>query len=193
MAALVEGLGVGPVHVVGSSTGGAIAQELALHHGEIVRSLVIASSFARFAAYMRRQFEVRAIMAAHWGKPDMFAGYSLFLFSPRYTRDHPERVQDWIDRGAGSPSRPEDREIGLKRIAMITAHDALADLPRINHPTLVLCGEHNHCTPVPLSEEIAAAIPGAELVIFPGGGELIELEMPDAFAGRVRDFVLAHA
>ena len=192
MAALVEDLDVGSVHVVGSSTGGAIAQQLALRHGALVRSLVIASSFARFDAYMHRQFEVRAIMAAQWGKPEMFAGYSLFLFSPRFTRDHPERVQDWIDRGAGSPSRPEDREIGLKRIAMIAAHDALADLPRVKHPTLVLCGEQNHCTPIPLSEEIAAAIPGAELVIFPGGGELVELEMPDAFAEQVRSFVLAH-
>ena len=193
MAALVEGLDVGPVHVVGSSTGGAIAQELALEHGALVRSLVIASSFARFDAYMRRQFEVRAIMAAQWDKPEMFAGYSLFLFSPRYTRDHPERVQQWIDRCAAQPSQPEDRSIGLKRIAMIASHDALARLPRIDHPTLVLCGEQNHCTPVPLSEDIAAAIPGAELVIFPEGGELIELEMPDSFAERVRSFLLAHA
>ena len=193
VAALVTELGVGPVHVVGSSTGGAIAQQMAIRHSELVRSLVIASSFARFDAYMHRQFAVRSIMAAQWDKPDLFAGYSLFLFSPRYTREHPELVQRWIDHASSHPSRPEDRDIALRRIAMIAAHDMLADLPRIHQPTLVLCGEQNHCTPVPLSEEIAAVIPGAKLVILPEAGELIELEMPERFAELVTAFLEEHA
>ena len=193
MAALVTELGIGPVNIVGSSTGGAIAQQMALRHRELVRSLVIASSFARFDAYMHRQFAVRGIMAAQWDKPDLFAGYSLFLFSARYTREHPERVQDWIDRAASHPSQPGDRAIALRRIAMIAAHDTLADLPRIDRPTLVLCGEQNHCTPLPLSEEIAAAIPKAKLVVLPDAGELIELEMPERFAELVKAFVEEHA
>ena len=193
MAALVTELGVGPVHVVGSSTGGAIAQHLGLLHPGLVRSLVIASSFARFDTYMHRQFAVRGIMASQWDKADLFAGYSLFLFSPRYTREHPERVQHWIDRAAAHPSRPEDRNIALRRITMIAAHDTLADLPRIDRPTLVLCGDQNHCTPLPLSEEIAASIRGAELIVLPDAGELIELEMPERFAELVKAFVKEHA
>ena len=192
MAALVIELGVGPVHVVGSSTGGAVAQQMALRHPDLVRSLVIASSFARFDAYMHRQFTVRGIMAAQWDKPDLFAGYSLFLFSPRYTREHPELVQQWIDRAAAHPTQPEDRDIALRRIAMIATHDTLADLPRIHQPTLVLCGEQNHCTPLPLSEEIAAAIPGATLVVLPEAGELIELETSERFAELVKIFVKDH-
>ena len=193
MATLVDGLNLGPIHVVGSSTGGAIAQHLVLQRPELVRSLVIASSFARFDAYMHRQFAVRGIMASQWDKKDLFAGYSLFLFSPRYTREHPERVQEWIDRAASHPARPEDREIALRRIAMIAAHDTLADLPSVGRPTLVLCGEQNHCTPLPLSEEIAAAIPGAELVVLPEAGELIELETPERFAELVKVFIGRHA
>ena len=82
MASLIEHLALGPVHVVGSSTGGAIAQHLALEHPARVRSLTIASSFARFDAFMQREFEVRRKMAAEWDRRDMFAGYALFLFSP---------------------------------------------------------------------------------------------------------------
>ena len=119
----------------------------------------------------------------------MFAGYSLFLFSPRYTREHPEQVQQWINRATAHPSQPEDRDIAMHRIAMIAAHDTLADLPRIDQPTLVLCGEQNHCTPLSLSEEIASAIPGATLVVLPEAGELIELEMPERFAKLVKAFV----
>ncbi len=192
MAALVAALDVGPVHVVGSSTGGAVAEHMALHHRESIRSLTIASSFARFDAYMRRQFEIRGVMAAEWDKTAMFAGYSLFLFSPRFTRENPEAVQSWIDQAAAHPSRPEDRDISLKRIAMIASHDTVAELPRIDCPTFVLCGEQNHCTPMPLSEEIAASIAGAKLVVIPEAGELVELEMPERFAALVRDFVAKH-
>ncbi len=131
-------------------------------------------------------------MASQWNKQDLFAGNSLFLFSPRYTREHPERVQEWIDRAASHPFGPEDRDIALRRIGMIAAHDTLADLPSVDRPTLVLCSEQNHCAPLPLSEEIAAAIPGAELVVRPDAGELIELEMPERFAELVKVFIGRH-
>ena len=193
LAALVRHVGVGPVHVVGASTGGAIAQHMALDNPELVRSLTISSSFARFDAFMHRQFEVRAKMAAEWDRPAMFAGYSLFLFSPRFTRHHPEVVQDWIDRATSHPANPADREIGLKRIAMIAAHDAFARLSEITAPTLVVCGEQNHCTPLPLSEEIAGAVRGARLVVLEDAGELIELEAPKRFYELVSTFIAEHA
>jgi hypothetical protein len=54
------------------------------------------------------------------------------------------------------PTGPEYREIALKRIDMIVTHDALARLCDIRQPSLVLCEDLNFCTPLPLSEEIAA-------------------------------------
>jgi aminoacrylate hydrolase len=44
MASLIEHLSLGPVHVVGSSTGGAIAQYMALNHSHTVRSLTLSSA-----------------------------------------------------------------------------------------------------------------------------------------------------
>jgi aminoacrylate hydrolase len=192
MASLLEHLGVGPAHVVGSSTGGAIAQYMALNHAHTVRSLTISSSFARFDAFTRREFEVRRKMAVEWDRSTLFSGYSLFLFSPRYTREHPDRVTAWIERAAAHPTQPNDREIALKRIDMIMAHDALSRLGEITQPTLVLCGEHNFCTPLPLSEEIAQAIPGAEFVVFEDAGELVELEKEEEFFQVVNAFIGRH-
>jgi aminoacrylate hydrolase len=189
MASLVEHLALGPVHVVGSSTGGAIAQYMALNHPRWVRSLTISSSFARFDAYSRREFEVRRKMAADWDGRALYSGYSLFLFSPRFTREHPGSVAAWIERAALHPAGPKDREIALERIDMIANHDTLERLGDIRQPVLVLCGSHNFCTPLPLSEEIARAVPGAELVIFEEAGELIELEREAEFFRRVSDFI----
>ena len=189
MAAVVENLGMGPVHIIGASTGGAIAQYMVLNHPKTVRTLTLSSSFARFDAYTHREFAVRRKMAAGWDRADLFSGYSLFLFSPRYMREHPDRVQVWVDRATGNPSEPGDQEIALKRIDMIAAHDVLDRLSDINVPTLVVCGEHNFCTPLPLSEELARGIPNAELVTFPEGGELIELEQEDKYFEVVSDFL----
>ena len=189
MTALVEHLGVGPVHVLGASTGGAIAQYMALDRPELVRSLTLSSTFARFDAFTQREFQVRRKMAELWDRPDFFAGYSLFLFSPRFTRGHPEKVQAWIDRGSSHPGQPGDREIGLKRIDMIMVHDVFSRLGEIKQPTLVVCGDHNFCTPLPLSEELASTIPGAKLVVFSEGGELIELEQDAKYFEVVGGFL----
>jgi aminoacrylate hydrolase len=192
MASLIDHLGLGPVHVVGSSTGGAIVQHLALDHPQVVRSLTITSSFARFDAFMRREFEIRRKMATEWDRHTLLSAYSLFLFSPRFTHDHPERVSEWIERATASGAEPRDRDVELKRIDMIAAHDQLARLGQIQQPTLVTCGDHNFCTPLALSEEIARAVRGAEFVIFEDAGELIEIEKEDDFFRTVSSFIERH-
>ena len=75
---------------------------------------------------------------------------------------------------------------------MIAAHDTLPRLSEISAPTLVLCGEHNFCTPMPLSEELADLIPAATLTVFDDAGELIELEQPDYYFQIVSAFIKNH-
>jgi len=192
MASLVEHLAVGPMHVVGASTGGAIGQYMALDHPHTVRTLTMAASFARFDAFTRREFEVRRKMAAEWDGHAMFSGYALFLFSPKYTHEHPDRVMAWIERAAAQPTGSQDREIALKRIDMIAAHDALPRLDHVRQPTLVVCGDQDFCTPLRLSEEIVRAIPGSKLVVVADCGHLIEDEKEDEFFQIVSAFIGGH-
>ncbi|ORV96450.1 alpha/beta fold hydrolase [Mycobacterium kyorinense] len=189
MAALVEHLGLGPMHVVGASTGGAIGQYMALDHPHTVRSLTVVASFARFDPFVKREFEVRRKMAADWDRHALQSGYALFLFSPKYTREHPEAVTAWIERTAAQPTGPGDREIALKRIDMIACHDTYSRLGDVRQPTLVVCGEQDFCTPSELSKEIARAVPDSELVIVPDCGHLVEHEKAEEFFGIVSDFI----
>lgn len=192
MVSLLAHLEVGPAHVVGASTGGAIAQYMALNHPQSVRTLTLSSTWARFDAFTRAEFQARRKMAAEWSRAELYPAYALFLFSPRFWRQNPERVQAWIARAVNHPEQPGDRDIALARIDMIMAHDTHARLNEIAHPTLVVCAELNLCTPLPLSEELARGIPHAELVVIRDAGELVDIERPDEFFDVVRSFVGRH-
>lgn len=188
MGSLIDYLGVGPTHVVGASTGGAIAQYMALNHPHTVATLTLVASFARFDAYLRREFAARRKMAAEWDRGALLSAYSVFLFSPTFARNNAEKVSAWIKRAAALPMQPRDVDISLQRIDMITAHDTLDRLGHIAQPTLVICGEHDFCTPLPHSQELAAGIPDAELVV-PDCGHFVELELEDQFFELVSGFI----
>jgi len=64
--------------------------------------------------------------------------------------------------------------------AIIARHDERPTLGAIRCPTLVLVGDSDALTPPVLSQEIAAAISGARLVVIPDCGHLSTLERPDA-------------
>ncbi len=64
--------------------------------------------------------------------------------------------------------------------AIIGRLDARTGLAAIKCPTLVLVGDGDELTPPHLSEEIAAVIPGARLVVIADCGHLSTLERPQA-------------
>ena len=70
-----------------------------------------------------------------------------------------------------------------------------ADLRRtitlITHPTLVIAGQHDTVTSARHGEEIAAAIPGAQLRLL-DTVHLANVELPDAFLEAVLDFLGVH-
>jgi len=186
MAALVTHLDLGPVHVIGTSTGGAIGQAMALDHPATVRSATMASSFARPDSYMRRQFALRRKLMAEADAQTIYSCYALFLFAPHYASQNAERVAAWIERAA---AHPLEREVSLKRIDMIMEHDLLGRLGDIAQPVLCLGGDHDLCTPFYLSQEIAQAIPGAQLEVLPGGGHFIHYEQEQRFFDVISAFL----
>jgi pimeloyl-ACP methyl ester carboxylesterase len=64
--------------------------------------------------------------------------------------------------------------------AIMTRADSRPGLAAISCPTLVLVGEEDDPTPPELAREMAAAIPGARLVVVPQCGHLSTLERPAA-------------
>ncbi|MHB2169842.1 alpha/beta fold hydrolase [Alsobacter sp. R-9] len=64
--------------------------------------------------------------------------------------------------------------------ALLDRPDAGPLLPTITCPTLVLVGRQDRWSPLAQHEEIAAAIPGAELVVIEDSGHMVTVEQPEA-------------
>ena len=73
--------------------------------------------------------------------------------------------------------------------AMKLREDATTWISGLTCPTLVLCGAEDALTPPADSKAMAAAIPGAELVILPGAGHLSNIEAPMAFTDALARFL----
>jgi pimeloyl-ACP methyl ester carboxylesterase len=75
--------------------------------------------------------------------------------------------------------------------AIMRRPDSRPTLAAIRCPTLMLVGEQDEGTPPELAREIAAAIPGARLVIVPDSGHLSTIEQPQAVTKALVEWLQA--
>jgi pimeloyl-ACP methyl ester carboxylesterase len=88
-------------------------------------------------------------------------------------------------------STAEDHEKQIR--ALINRPDAWPVLPTINVPTLIACGREDEWSPPAHHEAMAAAIPGARLVIIENSGHFLPVEQPEAFTRALREWMTTPA
>ncbi len=177
--------------ILGQSFGGVVALAVAARYPDLPSKLIVSSSLAKFrpdrAFPMFERLggpEVRAVAERHFSElSDESAQEFLRLALPHYNT---------------TPADPDviartrlKLEVGNEwfRTEGLTA-DLFPELPRIACPTLVLGGELDPITPVADSEDIAAAIPQAEVRIFEGAGHGVFRDQPEKAIAVIREFVL---
>ena len=102
--------------------------------------------------------------------------------------DQPEMVALFVDTVAANPCQP--RAYACQRQTDATAvQDTRAQFKQIVAPTLVLGGKEDIMLPVRHSEELAALIPGASLVVLEGGAHGFSIEIADRFNRAVLEFL----
>jgi pimeloyl-ACP methyl ester carboxylesterase len=186
---LLDHLEIDRTVVFGVSMGGAIAQSLVLRYPERVRALILAVTWARPLEYMRRRHGLAVDLVSSAGPEALVQGSLLWMFSPEFF----EMGRETIDRMVAaflSDTGPEavEAETLLAQMDAIDKHDVVAQLGSISVPTLVLGGRRDIMVPGFASEELAAAIPGAELTMFETGHGCMIEEM-EPFNARVSQFL----
>ncbi|MFI8829545.1 alpha/beta fold hydrolase [Streptomyces afghaniensis] len=185
-AALLRALQVPAAHVAGFSGGSFIAQELALRHPGVVRSLVLMSTMARPDPYFRAMTRFW-----HWmveRAPDeraMLEAFFLWIYTPRA---HADGMADRFVEETLAFEHAQSVEDFQRQLAAFAEHDTLDRLGRITAPTLVLAGELDLATPPRLGRVVADSIPGAAFEVLPGEAHQPFQEVPDVFNSRVDAF-----
>jgi pimeloyl-ACP methyl ester carboxylesterase len=186
-AALLDALGIKQAYVVGASMGGMVAQELALRHPECIKRLVIAISFACADAPRQAWVKFRRWAREQEADPqEEFVANLPWIFTPTLINDT-QRLMPLIEQMTAVP--PMSAEVLARSVGAILQHDTRRRLHQIRVPTLVLVGAEDVLTPPFFSEEMAAAIPGAELKILPRGNHGIMWEYPQDFDRAVLEFL----
>ena len=191
--ALLDHLEVESCVVYGTSMGGAIAQHLALDYPERVSSLILAVTWARPIEFMRRQHLLaRALIQA--SSPELLLESTLVrMFTPSFFEMGAETLDQMVmafmaETGPDVPST----DVLLAQMDAVDKHDVLDRLPSIDVPTLVIGARQDMMVPYLGSEEIAAAIAGAEFVTLETGHGCMIEEMP-AYNAAVQGFLSKHS
>ncbi len=187
---LMDRLGIAAAHLVGHSTGGAIGQVIAQDHPERLLSLVLSATWPGRDPYFRRLFEVRREILTTSGVEAYLRASALVLMPPAWisANDGPLTEQH---RQQAATAAPVD--VIASRIDAIVAFDRRHRLHEIRTPTLVIVAADDMITPRYYSDELAAKIPGARLVVLDGGGHFAPVIAPDAYNAAVRAFLRAQA
>lgn len=191
-AAVMDHLSLGPSHIVGFSLGGAAAQELAIARPELVRSLVLLSTWARsdgwFKAEMRNW---QAIRRRFWDDEAAFLdAFGPWAWSPA-TYEVPGLVEGI--HTAMMAEAPQQRPDGwIRQCDADAAHDAADRIGSVTVPALVIVGEDDICTPPRYARELCALLPNAELLTIPNVGHGAYVESPAIFNEAVAAFLAKH-
>ena len=184
VAAFIDHLQLGPMHVVGLSMGGMVAFQLALDAPGLVASLTAVNSppDLRLNTWHRRwRFHQRRWMVRALGM------WSVGRYLARRLFPAPEQ--------AALRARLVARIAANDRRAYLAAVDGLAGwsvwerLSEIAAPTLIVAAELDY-TPVALKQACADAIPRAECVVLPGTRHAAPAEQPGVFNQTLHAFLV---
>jgi 3-oxoadipate enol-lactonase len=177
-AAVLKAIGITePVDVFGISMGGMTAQELALRHPELVRTLALGCTTAggRLMTPPSTEDITTLFEAQQSGDRDRAfrAGYEINLSERQW-----QNKELWDEFLASTERAPVPVPVILGQMQAIAQHDTGDRLGEIAVPTLVMHGTLDRMLPFANAAELVSRIPGVQFETFEGDGHLFFWESP---------------
>lgn len=180
VVAFLDAVDLASVVLLGSSSGGYVAQEVAVARPSRVSGLVLVG--APRSLQGRPPFADEVDLLRDPVDPD-WVRTSLSWF-PRF-HDVPDRyLEDRVRDGVRMPAR-----VWREALAGLSTAVPPTDRGAITAPSLVIWGGRDELLSREDEERLAASIPGARLVVYEEAGHLVLWEQPERVAADVAGFV----
>ena len=186
--ASVLGPELGRFDLMGLSTGGLIAQELALGAPETVGRLAFVVTGARLGPAGREICTRWLALARERRWPELHGELGAVAVDGRTLQGLARALLRWTGR---APTEQQAADFATT-VAADLAHDTRARLGTLRTPTLVLGGAVDPFFPEEVLRETADALPDAELRIFPRNGHGVPKHKAGEMQSAVAGFLAGH-
>lgn len=187
-AGLLDALGIARAHIVGASMGGAIGQEMCVHHPHRMLSFTSIMSTTGAPGLPPPTPEALAVLFSP--APTTFEAYvphhakvwrvlrgpSAF---PQDEAQDTDRAQLVFLRGLNPPG------VARQLAAVLASGNRKPALAAVRVPTLVIHGDADPLVPVACGIDVADAIPGATLLRIPHMGHALPIPMWPEIVGAI--------
>ncbi len=175
---------------MGHALGGLVGLDIARRQPKRLRSLTVVNGWARVDDHTRRCFEARLLLLKHAGPAAYVRAQPIFLYPAMWLAQNAERAKSEDAHGL---AHFQGADTLRRRIAALLQFDATPDLAGLRLPVFAVGSRDDVLVPATKSEELAAAIPGAELHMADWGGHGINVTVPESFNALLLDFLGRHA
>jgi pimeloyl-ACP methyl ester carboxylesterase len=185
-ARVLGALDIPSAHVAGFSGGSIVSQELALRHPDLVRSLVLQSTWPAMDPYLRTWLlSVRWQVEVAPSERAFLEGFFLWIYTARAHNNG--TVDQFIEEVLAFPHKQTTEDLH-RYINAFVGHDTTDRLPQIAAPTLVLAGGRDSTARPPLGRAVADRIPGARFEVMEEEAHQPFQEIPNQWNARVDAF-----
>jgi pimeloyl-ACP methyl ester carboxylesterase len=193
VAALMQAIGVRKAHISGLSLGAATGMWLAAKYPDRVKSLSLHSGWSKSDPYIKAVVQAWQVMAkAMQSVPEMvIRGIFPWCFTPELYAQRPDYIQALSDFVRGRPSQP--LQAFIQESDAVMAHDAEAQLGKIDVPTQITFGRHDMVTSTRFADRLKNAIRNSELHVFEDCSHAPLYENVPAFNEKTLAFLSKHA
>jgi pimeloyl-ACP methyl ester carboxylesterase len=185
-AGVLRKLDVASAHVAGFSGGSIIAQELAIRHPDLARSLVLQSTWPVVDPYFRSWGRfVRRLAEGAPSERAFLEDFYLWIYTARAHNDG--TVEQIIEQVLAFPHKQSTEDL-LAFFEAFFDHDTTDRLPEIAAPTLVLAGGRDMTARPALGRAVAERIPDARFEVMEEEAHQPFQEVPEEWNARVDTF-----
>lgn len=186
LAAFLDSLEITtPLTYCGLSMGGYVGWEFWARYPDRVSSFILADTrAANDSAEAARARELMAARVLQEGTAPLVESMLPKLFGPEASTSAPDRVA--ATKSVMAQSSPAGAAAALR--GMAERRDFRGELPTIQVPALLICGDHDVITPPAEMQTVADSMPEARLVLIPNAGHMAPLEDPARVNAAIREF-----